>query len=211
MPVPTPPTQSTEPKNNESGAEGNAAPANPGNEHDGNPEGFPAETPIDEMTADQKLEYWKHKARKHEAAAKRRDDYDAILKERDELRAAGQSAEEKALEEARDEARREGENMGAGRYLTAAVRGELRASAPHLSTDEVDGLLGLIDPQKLLDTNGDVDTAKIQTAIGSLAPAPPQNQPGGQYQQTIDRLRQGGESAGSIAALQEQYHDKYKK
>lgn len=70
--------------------------------------GYPANTPVAEMTAEQQVAYWKSQSRKHEGRASERADYEAIKAERDQLKQQHMSAEEKALEEARTQAKAEG-------------------------------------------------------------------------------------------------------
>src|SRR5215218_296038 len=40
--------------------------------------GFPADTPVTEMTTEQQAAYWKHQSRKHEERARSREDYDDL-------------------------------------------------------------------------------------------------------------------------------------
>ncbi|WP_347134808.1 hypothetical protein [Staphylococcus aureus] len=138
-------------------------------EHYDNELGFPANTPLAEMDATQREAYWRFHAKKHEKTAKSRGDYDA-------LKAELQSVKERLLEDAR----REGEKTGSHRVLKAAIRGEIRANAPHLPATDIDSLVEIIAPEALLDSAGNIDAAKIQNII---------------------------ESAGSIAALKQQYKE----
>lgn len=151
---------------------------------------FPTGKPTSAMTADQQAEYWRHKARKHERRADATKDYDAVVAERDALKSKHQTAEEKALDEARQQARIEGENIGADRYLGAAVRGEIRGSNPSMTANQVDALMQVIDPRKLLNDKGDIDTSKIAAAVAGLAPQTPTSQP---------QLHQGGRRPASGA------------
>lgn len=152
---------------------------------------FPSGKPTSSMTPEQQAEYWRHKARKHEARANATKDYDDVLRELDALKTQHQTAEEKALAEAREQARREGENIGADRYLPYAVRGEIRASNPAMTAEQVDALMTIIDPHKLVNDKGDVDTAKVAAAIAPLMAG----QPATQLQ-----LHQGGRRAAATSA-----------
>lgn len=121
---------------------------------DGDPEpkgdkGFPANTPVAEMTPEQSAAYWKFQSRKHEKAAT------AAQKLVDDAAEAAKTDEQKR----EDRLRREGEALGAQPFIKRAVRGELRA-ATGLAPAEVDELLEFADPNTFL-TDGDVDDAKI--------------------------------------------------
>lgn len=47
--------------------------------------GFPADTPVAEMTQEQQLAYWQHQSRKHERRASSRADYDQLKADSEEL------------------------------------------------------------------------------------------------------------------------------
>lgn len=165
--------------------------------------GFPANTPLEQMNVEQQLAYWKHNARKHENTVKARSDYDQLKADAAELaqlKQANATAEEQALEEAR----RQGENIGAARYVKAAVRGEIRATAPHLKVEQVDELLSIIDPSAVIRDDGEVDADKIGKIISSFAPADKQETPGDSYSETIKQTRHAS-GAGSIAELKKRY------
>lgn len=83
------------------------APADPppaGGEAD---KGFPADTPLSEMSAEQQAAYWKDKARKHEQRANSRVDYDDLKSKADrleQLERENESEKDKAVREAREKA-----------------------------------------------------------------------------------------------------------
>lgn len=96
--------------------------------------GFPANTPIADMTAEQQVAYWKHQARKHEERATSRGDYDDLKAKAEQFDAAQRAAEtehEKALREAREAAKAEGrtEALNESRDTTvkALLEGALKA------------------------------------------------------------------------------------
>jgi len=171
--------------------------------------GFPADTALDQMSVEQREAYWKFQARKHENTVKSRADYDQLKQaaaELAQLKAANATAEEKALENAR----LQGENIGAQRYVKAAVRGEIRASAPHLKPEQVDELLSIIDTSAVLRDDGEVDAEKVGKIISSFAPADKQEKHTDSYSDTIRQSRQAS-GAGSIAELKKQYHEQHSK
>lgn len=189
---------------------------------------WPANTPLAEMTVEQREAYHRYHSRKHEQAEKdlrqqldARSDYDQIKAELEQLRQSGMSEAERAAEEAREQARREGENLGAARYIRAAVRGETRAilAAKGLSdSDEsvktaVESLVDSLDHTKLLDGQGEVDAGKLAAMIAPLIGEGPgrgdESQQRDSYSDSIRRSRQASGSTGSIAALKTQYAQKY--
>lgn len=178
-------------------------------------EGFPAETPISDMTAEQRAEYWKHKARKHEATVKERADYDDLRAQLDALQKKQLTAEEQALEAAREEGRREGASSTAETLTRAAVRAEVRAVLAAAGVDDsddtksaVDALLESLDVSKLATDDG-VDTDKIAQIVRPLVSSGTARQGDrASYSRTFRQARQGGEGAGSIASLKKQYADK---
>ena len=121
--------------------------------------GFPADTPLEQMTVEQREAYWKDKAQKHEKRAKARSDYDQMKADSEELaalKAANATAEEKALEEAR----RQGENIGAGRYLKEAVKGRFQGITKK-TDDEIEVIFEHVDAASFTDEKGDIDTVKL--------------------------------------------------
>lgn len=178
-------------------------------------QGFPAETPVSEMTPEQKAEYWKHKARKHEATAKARADYDDLRSQLEELQKQKLTAEEQAVEAAREEGRREGATSTAEKLTRVAVRAEVRAVLAASGVDEsdettsaVDALLESLDVSKLTTDDG-VDTEKIAQIVRPLVSSGTARQGDrASYSRTFRQARQGGEGAGSIASLKKQYADK---
>lgn len=169
--------------------------------------GFPSETPLDQMTAEQREAYWKHQARKHEGTAKARQDYDQLKADSEELaklRAANATDEEKA----RDEARREGENIGAARYLKQAVMGRFQGLTGK-DTAEIDTIFAHVDPNTFTDASGDIDAdalAKYAATFGSkdddgTPPADPVRDALNRQQRPSSA---GGGGGGSISELKQQ-------
>ena len=168
--------------------------------------GFPADTPVAEMTSEQQLAYWKHQSRKHERRADERKDYDQLKAAADELaalKAASQTDAERALEQAREEARREGENLGAARYLTDAVKAKFQ----HLtgkSDEEVATAFAHVNAQSFTTDQGDIDGA-AHTAFAATygATAAPQTPPFDPIRFAMEQQQQkpGATSGGSIAEM----------
>jgi len=168
--------------------------------------GFPAETPIADMTETQELAYFKHHSRRHEAAAakssREAEAFKADSAELAALRTKNLSEDEKAIATARAEARAEGRTEGASQYLNDAIQGRLL----HLTgrtEEELDVALELIDVNKLVLADGSLDIPKITAYAATLAtkspePGNPRRNPA---KESLDRqsgFQQSG-SGGSIA------------
>jgi hypothetical protein len=193
-PVPTPPPVAAAP----------AAPAVPTPPVDN---GFPAGTPLEQMTPDQQIAYWKHYSRQHEATAKARADYDAIKAKADELdqyKAANATEHEKAVKAAADAARAQALQETTPRLVAAEFRA---ATAGRLTPEQLASALEPLDMSKFLDPTGNVDTAKVATHAALLGapqiPAAP----------TFPDLGQGkrpGTTAASVAAGKALYESQKK-
>lgn len=131
--------------------------------------GFPAETPVAQMEPAEQAAYWRHQARKHEARASGRQDYDAIKAERDELKQAGESASEKAVREAREagkaEARSENTNGTVAAMIRIGLSGRLNGDALTEALADVD----TINLSALVDDKGLVNDERVLRTINRLA------------------------------------------
>lgn len=129
--------------------------------------GFPADTPVADMTDKQQAAYWKHQSRKHENTVKTRADYDAVKAKAaqfDQLEAASRTEQEKAIVAAREAER--------VRLAPGLVRAEFRAAAKGVLTDaQRDALLEDLDLTKYLTATGEVDEDKVAKKVTALAPA----------------------------------------
>jgi hypothetical protein len=77
--------------------------------------GFPKDTPVKDMSAEQQAAYWKHQSRRHEARAGAYggltpEQVQKLQKDNQDLRSAQQTDADKAIEKAREEGREEGRN-----------------------------------------------------------------------------------------------------
>jgi hypothetical protein len=137
--------------------------------------GYPAETRISDMTAEQQVAYWKAQSQKHEKRASKFKDLTpeslAELREKadahDALQHELMSDHEKALEEARAAARAE----VAAEFLPQLVHAKFEtASAGRLQGDQLAKILAPVDLSKFV-TDGQVDAAKVAAYIDDVAPA----------------------------------------
>lgn len=139
--------------------------------------GFPAETPVVEMTAVEQAAYWKFHARQHESRVKAMGDYDDIKSKAaqyDALSDASRTDQERAVETAKAEGKAAALQEAAPRL----VRAEFRAAAKGVLTDAArDAILEDLDFSKYLTDKGEVDEAKVAAKVTALAPAGPQRPP----------------------------------
>jgi hypothetical protein len=126
-------------------------------------QGFPANTPVKDMTPVQQVEYWKHQARRHEERATRAADYDAVKAERDTLKAATLTEAEKAVEAAKAEATKG--------VMPKLVRAEFKAAATgRIEPARLAGIIEALDLTRFLTATGDeVDTAKVEKYVTDIA------------------------------------------
>jgi hypothetical protein len=145
--------------------------------------GFPAETPVKDMTIDQQAAYWKHQSRKHEERSKAFDGLTpetlASLREKadqhDALERELMSDKDKAIATARDEAAAE----TTAKFAEKLVKAEFKsASAGRLDADRLNNILAPLDLTRFLDKNGDVDETKVAAYVDSVAPKAPVQQRG---------------------------------
>ena len=152
------------------GPETATAPGQPG---DGTPQrrengehGFPVNTPVAEMTVEQREAYWRQQAKKHEAAWKSvRDrnltpeqilDMEQRLADMERERMSDQ---EKAVEDAKKKAAQDAAAMFAPRLAKAVVEAALAKVG--LGEDRIDSEIEWADLTKFLTPKGDVDADKV--------------------------------------------------
>lgn len=139
--------------------------------------GFPADTPLTEMTAEQQASYWKHQARKHETAVKARSDYDELKSQASQYQAllrTTQTDQERAVADARTQAAQEATAAARSKYGAMAVDAQITfATAGRLSDDQRSALLEGLDRSRFLTDNGDVNTEAIGKFVDRMAPAKP--------------------------------------
>lgn len=138
---------------------------------DGEVYDYPEHTPLASMTSNQQAEYWRHRARKHEDRNKGMSDYDALktkAAEYERLVAASQTEAERAVAEATRQGHATALKEFGGQLVDQWVRVH---TAGRLPEESVNALLGGLDRAQFIDTNGVVDTAKVQTFVNSIVPA----------------------------------------
>lgn len=148
----------------------------PGKSDDGADKGFPAGTPVAEMTAEQQVAYWKDKAQKHEGrntgllkvtGGKYGDDLKAELDELAKFREAQMTDAEKAVSKARQDGLAEAQTAFAPKLARLAFETALS----HIEDDgERSALIDALNLTSVITESGDVDTAKVRTIAQRIAP-----------------------------------------
>lgn len=139
--------------------------------------GFPADTPVAEMTAEQQVAYWKAASRKHEGRAKAFDGLtpDELAELRD--KASKHDALEHELMSDRDravaDAKKAAESELSSKFLPKLVAAEFRAAAAgKVAADKLAAALEFADMGKFVKA-GEVDAEKVAKFVESLAPSAP--------------------------------------
>ena len=146
--------------------------------------GYPADTPIERMTAEQRANFWSDQAKKHEAMlkAERRAIGNitaadiAALRDKaanhDALERELMSDKDKAVAQAADDAKASVRSQYAPRLVAAEFKA---AAAGRIEADRLATLLEPLDLSKFL--NGDdVDTDKVAAFVNGISPAVPEQQ-----------------------------------
>lgn len=136
--------------------------------------GYPVDTPLEQMTAEQQANYWKAQSRKHEQRAKTFGNLTAedlaTLRDKatkhDALEAELMSDRDKAIAEARETAEREAKSG----LLPKLVNAEFRAAAAgKVPAERLAAALEFTDTAKFV-KDGEVDAEKVAKFIESITP-----------------------------------------
>lgn len=141
--------------------------------------GFPADTPFEDMTVEEKLAFktheadkWKGLSRKHEKNRKP-EAFDADMAELAQFRAKQDESlkpDEKAIKDAETAARAAGRSEGVSKLLASAVRAEFKARAPHLTEEELTEFLEDIEvTEAKFYVNDELDTERIDRLASRIA------------------------------------------
>lgn len=156
-------------QNNEGNNEGNEQ--KPENGSQNNERAWPADTPVNEMTAEEQAAYWKHHSRKHEGRARdledqaRKDAEDAAAwrKHQEENKPAEQRATEDAIAKAVADAEARIRKESAGKVFQAQFK-----AAAALKGVDADAQLAYLDQSRFLTDAGEVDDEKITSFLETL-------------------------------------------
>lgn len=140
-------------------------------------QGFPENTPLAEMTVEQRENYWRAMARKHEKTVKERADYDDLKKQAAEakkLRKERETETETQIRVAREEARAEALAEVGTRLVMARFEA---AAAGRIDADRLAALTEDIDLGRFLNGDGSVDAERVATKVEAWAPPKDERRP----------------------------------
>lgn len=138
--------------------ESNSAPEVTLNEH-----GYPANTPVAEMSAEHQAAYYKHHSRLWEARAKEnRNTAERLRQEQENAPVNDRSDEVNTLRQQIESLRAQQDDERFSMAFSTAVQ---QAGAPHLET-----LKSTLNRDMFRDEDGRIDTAKVSEYVRSLAP-----------------------------------------
>jgi hypothetical protein len=188
--------------------------ADKGGAGDTGDKGFPANTPVVEMTAEQQAAYYKHQATKHETrnkellqitGGKYGDDLKADLTELGELRQAKMTDGEKAVDEAKRSARTETiREVGAD-----AARAALEFALGHDDeNNDQSALIDTLDLSKLLTDDGKVDRAKVRKLVSTIAPS---GKGQGDQRHDFGGGSRGGKTSTGVSSGRSRYQERHGK
>lgn len=158
----------------DNGAGGDGTGANAGGQNRG--PGSDGTKPLAEMTVEERAEYFEKKANRLQSNLRAYGDYDQIKAERDQLKTAGQTDQEKATAAAKAEGRTEAASEWMPRVVTAEFKAAFKGTK---TADQIAALLEPLDLSKFLTEKGDVDTDKVTkyaASFGSSAGEPDMGQ-----------------------------------
>ncbi|WP_100520481.1 hypothetical protein [Mycobacteroides abscessus] len=147
-----------------------------GASHGGSDKGFPADTPVAQMTDAQQAAYWKHYSREHEGKAKAFTTLGVTpeqiqqLQERNaELERAQMDASELALKEATDKAAADARAATEADWKPKLLASQLKSAASQvLSGDQLTEWLDSVDPGKFVGDNGEIDESKVMGKLTAI-------------------------------------------
>lgn len=192
--------------------------------------GFPKDTPVDDMTPDQKAAYWKNQSKVQQRIAedekKKTKAYEkfgtpeALQSAADaveQARLAALGDNERAIEEAKRTEYARGIAQGSSAHLATAVTALLIAHTKGASetfeaaTSRVEAAIAFADLTKFVGENGALDAAKVQTFATSIGSADSGGAGSGSFQLHEAMQRQSTPapgSTGSVAAMEQAAYDR---
>lgn len=171
--------------------------------------GFPRDTPVSEMTAEQKAAYDAHKREQVRKAKREWKDatgdrtaaqVKADLAELAKLRTEKMTDGERAVETAKAEGRREASLALAPQMFDVALS--------HVDADRRAVLIDSIDLSKVIKEDGTIDTAKVTTLASTLAPTGKDQGGGNQYD--LGGGRRNSTTSSGVSAGAEMYQSSRK-
>lgn len=160
------------------GGAGDGGAGNGGQQGGGQPNdlGFPADTPVAQMTDTQQAAYWKHQSRKHEdrnkAFGKLTPEELTALREKAERHDALEFELQSESDKAVTKARKEAEEAARAALQPAVIQGKLEAAAARagVSDEDLTKALEFVDTTKFVTKDGSVDTDKVKAFVSTITP-----------------------------------------
>jgi hypothetical protein len=192
---------------------------------DGETFDFPVETKVADMTPEQRAEYWRHESKKQQKNLTpwlkfgSVDEVRTKLTAADDAAAAALSDADRALAQARTEAQTAGFEAARDKFAKPAVQAILVArtrgadETPEDAAARVNGVLEVIDVQKFIDADGNLDAAKVETFANTLAPRASNDgtPPGDLLGDVLSRQSKTPPgTGGSVAAMEQAFYDRLK-
>lgn len=171
--------------------------------------GYPANTPVAEMTDKQAAAYWKSKSRQWENRTKGMADYDTLKSTAEQyakLVEASKTDAEKAIDAAKADARSEVLREVGSRLVDAEITA---ASAGRMTDNMRTALLQGLDRTRFLTDSGEVDSEKVKTFVDGIVPANATPAPAAPVD--LGQGKRGSNSTPSLAdgvSLYDQRHPK---
>lgn len=132
--------------------------------------GFPTDTPLSEMSVEQREAYWKDKARKHEQRANDRSDYDDLKAKADrlaEIERASESATDKAVREATERA--QADTRAAVRQETVQAMARMALRAKGVKDEEITSFVTETNLSAFVSDDGQVDDERLMARVDRYA------------------------------------------
>ena len=188
---------------------------------DGGPKsGFPANTPVDQMTPEEKAAYWRAESKKHQKVAAKYEklgDVDTVaqaLEDAEKTRNESLTEQQKAVADATKAGETAGYEKARDLFAKPAISAILqtRVKRPGETDQEVqarvEGVIGALNVTAFLNEDGALDAAKVETFAQSLAPSDGDEQRPGN-DPIADALRRQHQNphghGGSIASMEEEH------
>jgi hypothetical protein len=193
-PAPTPPTPPNDP-----------APGEEAVNDKGEKLGFPAKTPVEQMSDKQAAAYWRNQSKVQQHLADQRKDYDDVKAAADKWR-AHETEQQTPADKALAEAELKGKKAAAGDAAMASLRVILQTRGK--DEKEVSDLLEFVSSERFLTADGLVDHQKVMTYADKLTPSGSQNGGSGGYGQGRFEQTTQSRSAAGVAEAERRFGKK---
>ncbi|QIG58382.1 head scaffolding protein [Mycobacterium phage Cornie] len=159
----------------------------PAPQEDTSDKGFPADTPVDQMTDAQKAAYYRHQNRQTDNKLKAfhgftPQDVNLLWTRVQELESEKLSADEKSVKDAAERAAQEARAAAEAELRPKLLTSQLKAAASDvISGDKLSAWISTADPAKFTGEDGEIDAEKVQETLTALFGNESQGRQWGQY------------------------------